>query len=139
MIDLINKKIIEAKKNKDKFTANVFVLLKSEFLNNEKSKNKIDEKELVKKYAKKLSKTLKMYENTDKYEDLEKEYNLIKELLPKQLSEEETKKYVEEYLKQNPSSEIGKTIGSIKKKLDNVDGAILAKVVKEVIQENRLR
>lgn len=136
MIDLINKKIIEAKKNKDKFTANVFVLLKSEFLNNEKSKNKIDEKELVKKYAKKLSKTLKMYENTDKYEDLEKEYNLIKELLPKQLSEEETKKYVEEYLKQNPSSEIGKTIGSIKKKLDNVDGAILAKVVKEVIQEN---
>ena len=137
MIDLINKKIIEAKKNKDKFTANVFVLLKSEFLNNEKSKNKIDETELVKKYAKKLSKTLKMYENTDKYEDLEKEYNLIKELLPKQLSEEETKKYVEEYLKQNPSSEIGKTIGSIKKKLDNVDGAILAKVVKEAIQENR--
>ena len=137
MIDLINKKIIEAKKNKDKFTANVFVLLKSEFLNNEKSKNKIDETELVKKYAKKLSKTLKMYENTDKYEDLEKEYNLIKELLPKQLSEEDTKKYVEEYLKQNPSSEIGKTIGSIKKKLDNVDGAILAKVVKEVIQENR--
>jgi len=137
MIDLINKKIIEAKKNKDKFTANVFVLLKSEFLNNEKSKNKIDETELVKKYAKKLSKTLKMYENTDKYEDLEKEYNLIKELLPKQLSEEETRKYVEEYLKQNPSSEIGKTIGSIKKKLDNVDGAILAKVVKEVIQENR--
>ena len=137
MIDLINKKIIEAKKNKDKFTANVFVLLKSEFLNNEKSKNKIDETELVKKYAKKLSKTLKMYENTDKYEDLEKEYNLIKELLPKQLSEEDTRKYVEEYLKQNPSSEIGKTIGSIKKKLDNVDGAILAKVVKEVIQENR--
>lgn len=137
MIDLINKKIIEAKKNKDKFTANVFVLLKSEFLNNEKSKNKIDETELVKKYAKKLSKTLKMYENTDKYEDLEREYNLIKELLPKQLSEEDTRKYVEEYLKQNPSSEIGKTIGSIKKKLDNVDGAILAKVVKEVIQENR--
>lgn len=135
MIDLINKKIIEAKKNKDKFTANVFVLLKSEFLNNEKSKNKIDETELVKKYAKKLSKTLKMYENTDKYEDLEKEYNLIKELLPKQLSEEDTRKYVEEYLKQNPSSEIGKTIGSIKKKLDNVDGAILAKVVKEVINE----
>jgi len=136
MIDLINKKIIEAKKNKDKFTANVFVLLKSEFLNNEKSKNKIDETELIKKYAKKLSKTLKMYENTDKYEDLEKEYNLIKELLPKQLSEEETRKYVKEYLKQNPSSEVGKTIGSIKKKLDNVDGAILAKVVKEVIQEN---
>jgi len=133
MLDLVNKKIIDAKKSGDKFTSNVFVLLKSELLNNEKSKKPIGELEVVEKYAKKLFKTLKMFENTDRYEDLEKEYNLIKELLPKQMSEEETKKYVEEYLKQNPSKEVGKTIGAIKKELKNVDGAILAKVVKNVI------
>lgn len=134
MLDLVNKKIIDAKKSGDKFTSNVFVLLKSELLNNEKSKKPIGELEVVEKYAKKLFKTLKMFENTDRYEDLEKEYNLIKELLPKQMSEEETKKYVEEYLKQNPSNEVGKTIGAIKKELKNVDGAILAKVVKNVIE-----
>lgn len=133
MLDLVNKKIIDAKKSGDKFTSNVFVLLKSELLNNEKSKKPIGEIEVVEKYAKKLFKTLKMFENTDRYEDLEKEYGLIKELLPKQMSEEETKKYVEEYLKQNPSKEMGKTIGAIKKELKNVDGAILAKVVKNVI------
>jgi uncharacterized protein YqeY len=133
MLDLVNKKIIDAKKSGDKFTSNVFVLLKSELLNNEKSKKPIGELEVVEKYAKKLFKTLKMFENTDRYEDLEKEYGLIKELLPKQMSEEETKKYVEEYLKQNPSKEMGKTIGAIKKELKNVDGAILAKVVKNVI------
>lgn len=133
MLDLVNKKIIDAKKSGDKFTSNVFVLLKSELLNNEKSKKPIGELEVVEKYAKKLFKTLKMFENTDRYEDLEKEYDLIKELLPKQMSEEETKKYVEEYLKQNPSKEVGKTIGAIKKELKNVDGAILAKVVKNVI------
>jgi uncharacterized protein YqeY len=133
MLDLVNKKIIDAKKSGDKFTSNVFVLLKSELLNNEKSKKPIGELEVVEKYAKKLFKTLKMFENTDRYEDLEKEYGLIKELLPKQMSEEETKKYVEEYLKQNPSKEVGKTIGAIKKELKNVDGAILAKVVKNVI------
>lgn len=133
MLDLVNKKIIDAKKSGDKFTSNVFVLLKSELLNNEKSKKPIGELEVVEKYAKKLFKTLKMFENTDRYEDLEKEYDLIKELLPKQMSEEEAKKYVEEYLKQNPSKEVGKTIGAIKKELKNVDGAILAKVVKNVI------
>lgn len=133
MLDLVNKKIIDAKKSGDKFTSNVFVLLKSELLNNEKSKKPIGELEVVEKYAKKLFKTLKMFENTDRYEDLEKEYDLIKELLPKQMSEEETKKYVKEYLKQNPSKEVGKTIGAIKKELKNVDGAILAKVVKNVI------
>jgi uncharacterized protein YqeY len=133
MLDLVNKKIIDAKKSGDKFTSNVFVLLKSELLNNEKSKKPIGELEVVEKYAKKLFKTLKMFENTDRYEDLEKEYDLIKELLPKQMSEEETEKYVEEYLKQNPSKEVGKTIGAIKKELKNVDGAILAKVVKNVI------
>ena len=133
MLDLVNKKIIDAKKSGDKFTSNVFVLLKSELLNNEKSKKPIGELEVVEKYTKKLFKTLKMFENTDRYEDLEKEYDLIKELLPKQMSEEETKKYVEEYLKQNPSKEVGKTIGAIKKELKNVDGAILAKVVKNVI------
>jgi uncharacterized protein YqeY len=136
MLDLINKKIINAKKNKDKFTSDVFVLLKSELLNNQKSKNKIEEIEVVKKYAKKLYKTLKMFEDTDRYVDLKKEYDMISNLLPKQLSNEETEKYVEKYLKENPSNDVGKTIGAIKKQLKNVDGAKLASAVKKAIKND---
>ncbi|MDB4330270.1 GatB/YqeY domain-containing protein [bacterium] len=132
MLNDINKKIIEAKKARDKFTANSFNLLKSELLNNQKVEKPKAELEVVKSYVKKLSKSLPSFEGTERHAELVKEYDLVKTLLPEEMSVDAIRVAVKDYLSQNPEvNHMGKAIGALKGQLENAEGALLAKVVKE--------
>jgi len=134
MLKEINAKIITAKKARDKFTSNSYVLLKAELLNNEKIEKPKTELDVVKSYVKKLGKSLEAFKGTDRHEDLVKEYNLVKTLLPEEMSEAAIREAVNKYVSANPeATHMGKVIGAMKSQLENANGAVLAKVVKEVL------
>lgn len=134
MLIELNKKILEARKGGDKFSAGVLNLVKAELQNNEKSEKSKPELEVVKSYAKKLQKSLSMFEGSDKYEEMHKEVELVKTLLPPELSENDIQAAVNKYLADNPSeSNMGKIIGALKSQLPEADGSTLAKVVKTTL------
>ncbi len=92
------------------------------------------ELDVVKSYAKKLQKSLSSFEGSDKYEGLEKEVELVKTLLPQELSEVEIQSAVDKYLSDNPdANHMGKVIGALKGQLPNADGSTLAKIVKSTL------
>lgn len=134
MLVVLNKRIIEARKGKDKFSAGVLNLVKAELQNNEKLDKSKPELDVVKSYAKKLQKSLPAFEGSDKYEGLEKEIKLVKTLLPQELSEVEIQSAVDKYLSDNPdANHTGKVIGALKGQLPNADGSTLAKIVKSTL------
>lgn len=134
MLKDINEKIILAKKSGDKFTSNALLMVKSDLLNNQKTEKPKGELEVVKSYVKKLSKSLEAFKNTDKYNELEKEYLFVKDLLPPEMSEDQVRLVVSEYVAKNPlEKNMGKVMGVLKSQLKDVDGGVLSKIVKEML------
>ena len=134
MLKDINEKIILAKKSGDKFTSNALLMVKSDLLNNQKTEKPKGELEVVKSYVKKLSKSLEAFKNTDKYNELEKEYLFVKDLLPPEMSEDQVRLVVSEYVAKNPlEKNMGKVMGALKSQLKDVDGGVLSKIVKEML------
>ena len=134
MLKEINEKIILAKKSGDKFTSNALLMVKSDLLNNQKTEKPKGELEVVKSYVKKLSKSLEAFKNTDKYNELEKEYLFVKDLLPPEMSEDQVRLVVSEYVAKNPlEKNMGKVMGALKSQLKDVDGGVLSKIVKEML------
>ena len=137
MLEDLNYRIIEAKKRGDKLTVSAFVLLKAEQQTNEKQKKPNPEMDVVKSYAKKLQKSLVAFEGSDQYKDLKLELELVKTLLPEELSEESIQEAVSQYIASHPNeTHVGKVIGALKVQLPNADGSILAKIVKSTLTSN---
>lgn len=101
MLNEISKDIINSKKSGNKDRANALILLKSELLNNQKVEKPKDELQIVTAYAKKLEKSLELYSG-ESLAKLEIEVSIIKEFMPKELSEEEIRKGIEKLLSENP-------------------------------------
>lgn len=134
MLTELNKKIIEARKGGDKFSAGVFNLVKAELLNNQKEAKPKPEVDVVKSYSKKLTKAISAYEGHAHFDELQRELDLIKSLLPEELSEEDIQAAVNQYLANHPDEKhIGKVIGTLKGQLPNADGSTLAKIVKSTL------
>jgi uncharacterized protein YqeY len=136
MLNDINDKILNAKKMGDKFTSNSLVMVKSELLNNQKTEKPKEDEEVVRSYVKKLNKSLEAFKGTNQYDDLVREYELVKGLLPAEVSEEDIRFVVNKYVLDNPEEKnMGKVMGSMKNIFKNspVDGALLSRVVKEVL------
>lgn len=131
-IEEISKRIIEAKKSGNKFESDTLIMVKAELQNNLKDKSPKKDDEVLKSYVKRLSKSLEAFKGTDRYDNLVKEYDLVKKLLPEEMSEEEIRKEVIQFIKDNPEEKhIGKVIGSLKSKLKNADGGLLSKIIRE--------
>lgn len=134
MLIELNKKIIEARKGGDKFSAGVLNLVKAELLNNQKEAKPMSELDVVKSYSKKLIKATAAYEGHAHFDELQKEIELVKTLLPEELSEESIQMAVNQYLTNNPDEKhMGKVIGALKGQLPNADGSTLAKIVKSTL------
>ncbi len=86
MLNVINEKILIAKKSGDKFTSDSLVMVKSELLNNQKTEAPKQEMDVVKSYVKRLNKSLEAFKGTNQYDTLVKEYELVKGLLPAEVS-----------------------------------------------------
>lgn len=132
MLAEINKRIIVEKKAGNKFEASALILVKSELLNNGKAAKPKAEEDVVKSYAKKLTKSLDQFKNTPQHGNLVKEIDIVKSFLPAEMTEEEIKKEVIAFLVSNPEeNHAGKITGMLKKQFPNADGSLLSKLIRD--------
>ena len=131
----------------DRFCADVLRGLKATILNEEVASGKRETglensiiEQLVAREIKKRNESAEVYDGANRPELAEnerQEAKILSNYLPKQLSEDEIKLVVERIVKDlginNPSA-FGQVIGVVKKELGNsADGAIIAKVVKSIL------
>lgn len=129
--DKISSEIILAMKAKAKTRLNVLRYLKKLFIENDTSKNPIDEQDIVIAHAKKTKDSLDLYPTgSTQRDEIEAELKVMSEFLPSQLSEEEVKDMITKI----KSSLESPNMGSIMKELSPIikgkfDGKIASMLV----------
>ena len=109
---------------------------------NKKDTDDADIKTLLKKMIKQRAESIDVYKKNNR-EDLlkieENEHKILSDYLPKQLSEEETKKICSEVAQKIGASSIkdmGKVMGELKKKYaDTIDFAKAGKILKDLLNK----
>ena len=144
----IDDKLNQALKAKDKNTYPTLRLIVSAIKDAEIAGRSKGQKELMdsdiismlKKMVKQRNESCEVYEKAGRKELLEnekKEIMVINSFLPKQLSDEETKKICEETIKSVGASsmkDMGKIMGELKKNhSDSIDFSIAGKIIKEIL------
>ena len=140
-----------ALKSKDKIQISTYRLILSgikdlDIVNrsgsNKKETNDEDIKKLLKKMIKQRSESIEVYKKNNRQDLLEveeKESEILLGYLPKQLSDEETKKICEETInKLNASSikDMGKVMGELKKNYsDNIDFSKAGTLLKDLLNK----
>ena len=101
-----------------------------------------DVKKLLKKMIKQRTESIEMYKKNnrnDLQEVEEKEVEVISQYLPKQISEEDTKKICEEVIKStgaNSIKDMGKVMGELKKNnADSIDFSKAGAIIKELLNQ----
>ena len=136
-------------KDKNKISTYRFILsgLKDLDIQNRSGPNKKDTddediKKLLRKMIKQRTESIEIYKKNNRQDLLQIEENEVKimsEYLPKQLSEDDTKKLCEEVInKINASSlkDMGKVMGELKKNhSDSVDFSLAGKIIKEILNK----
>ena len=138
-------------KSKDKMEISTYRLILSSIKDldianrsgpNKKETDEEDIKKLLKKMIKQRNESIEIYKKNNRQDLLDveqKELNLLSSFLPKQLSEDETKKICEETIKNlNAVSikDMGKVMGQLKKKYsDNLDFAKAGLILKELLNK----
>ena len=109
---------------------------------NKKDTDDDDIKKLLRKMIKQRTESIEIYKKNNRQDLLQIEENEVKimsEYLPKQLSEDDTKKLCEEVInKINASSlkDMGKVMGELKKNHSNsVDFSLAGKIIKEILNK----
>ena len=107
---------------------------------NKKETEDDDIKKLIKKMVKQRAESIDIYKKnnrTDLLEIEQNEYNILTGFLPKQLSEEETRKICVETISKlgaNSIKDMGKVIGELKKlHADEIDFAKAGHLIKELL------
>ncbi|WP_024788059.1 MULTISPECIES: GatB/YqeY domain-containing protein [unclassified Lebetimonas] len=125
----LKKMMIKAKKE-DKTKANALMMLVDTAQKLAKSKNEeISEKHII-EAARKLAKMAK--ESIDAgMEEAKKELSIYEEFLPKMLSEEESKKIIEEIINEIGGKNIGEIMKRLKQRGD-IDLGLANKIIKSI-------
>ena len=147
----INLDYNEALKAKDKSKISTYRLILSAIKDldianrsgpNKKDTDDDDIKKLLKKMIKQRAESIDVYKknNRDDLLQIEKqEQEILSSYLPKQMSEEETKKICSEIIGSTKASSIkdmGKVMGELKKKYsDTLDFSLAGKVLKELLNK----
>ena len=144
----IDEKLNAALKAKDKNTYPTLRLVVSaikdaEIAGRAKGKKEISDSEvsaILKKMIKQRNESCEVYKKAGRNELLEnetKEIEVISAFLPKQLSEEETRKICEEAIKSSGASsmkDMGKVIGTLKSKhADSLDFSKVSTIIKKLL------
>ena len=144
----IEDKLNEALKAKDKNTYPTLRLIVSaikdaEIAGRSKGQKEIKDPEIIgilKKMIKQRNESCEVYKKAGRNELLEsetKEINVINTFLPKQLSEEETRKICEEVIKSVGASsmkDMGKVMGALKSKhADTLDFSKVSEIIKGLL------
>ena len=149
--DKINLDYINALKSKDKSKISTYRLILSGIKDldisnrsglNKKNTDDGDIKKLLKKMIKQRSESIDIYKKSNRKDLLEveqKESEILSDYLPKQLSEEETKKICTQTVSALGASSIkdmGKVMGELKKKYaDILDFAKAGSLLKELLSK----
>ena len=109
---------------------------------NKKETDDEDIKKLLKKMVKQRSESIDIYKKnnrTDLLEVEQNEYDILTSFLPKQLSEEETKKICAEIISKigaNSLKDMGKVMGELKKNhADEIDFSKAGSMIKELLNK----
>ena len=101
-----------------------------------------DIKKLLKKMVKQRAESIEIYKKnnrTDLLEVEQNEYDILSSFLPKQLSEEDTKKICEEIISKTGAASVkdmGKVMGALKKDYsDEIDFAKAGSLIKELLNK----
>lgn len=140
--ETINNDIKTALLGGNRFEAEVLKNFKAAMLNEEVSKSKRETgledgeiEQLLAREIKKRSESADLYTKAGRQElaDNElKERDVLSRYLPEQVSEDEIKQAIDNYIKETGSNNMGQIIGAIKAKFGNsADGALVARLVKE--------
>ena len=147
---LIDDKLNQALKAKDKNTYPTLRLIVSaikdaEIAGRSKGLKEIKDGDIVsllKKMIKQRNESCEVYEKAGRKELLDnekKEINVISAFLPKQLSDEETKKICSETIKfvgASTMKDMGKIMGALKSKhADSLDFSKVSKILKELLSQ----
>ena len=145
----IEEKLNEALKAKDKNKYSTLRLVVSaikdaEIASRTKGQKELSDSELtsiLKKMIKQRNESCEVYKKAGRNELLEnetKEIEVISNFLPKQLSEEETKKLCQETIKSSGASsmkDMGKVMGILKSKhADTLDFSKVSSIIKELLK-----
>ena len=102
MYEKINDEVIKALKAKETFRLNILKLIKAELLTNKKEAHPRPEDEVIAGFYKKIAKNLEIPDiktkNSAFYETTLKELEIIKEFMPKSLSEGDLKALITKHL-----------------------------------------
>jgi len=109
---------------------------------NKKETDDDDIKKLLKKMVKQRAESIEIYKRnnrTDLLEVEQNEHDILTSFLPKQLSEEETKKICEQIISKTGAASIkdmGKVMGALKKEYsDEIDFAKAGSLIKELLNK----
>ena len=109
---------------------------------NKKETDDEDIKKLLKKMVKQRAESIDIYKKnnrTDLLEVEQNEYDILTSFLPKQLSEEETKKICEDVISKigaNSLKDMGKVMGELKKNhADEIDFSKAGSMIKELLNK----
>ena len=109
---------------------------------NKKDTDDEDVKKLLKKMIKQRNESIELYKNNNRKDLLKIEQNeieVLSEYLPKQLSEDETKKIcseIAEKLDANSIKDMGKVMGELKKNYsDSIDFSKAGSILKEILNK----
>ena len=147
--DKINSNYQNSLKTKDKAEISTYRLILSGIKDldisnrsgpNKKETDDEDVKKLLKKMVKQRAESIDIYKKNNRADLLEveeNEYNILTGFLPKQLSEEETKKICEEVIKSVGASsmkDMGKVMGALKSKhADTLDFSKVSGIIKGLL------
>ena len=149
--DKINSSYQNSLKNKDKIEISTYRLILSGMKDldianrsgpNKKETDDEDIKKLLKKMVKQRAESIDIYKKnnrTDLLEVEQNEYDILTSFLPKQLSEEETKKICTNIISKieaNSLKDMGKVMGELKKThADEIDFSKAGAMIKELLNK----
>ena len=149
--DKINDNYKNSLKTKDKIEISTYRLIISAIKDldianrsgpNKKETGDEDIKKLLKKMIKQRVESIDIYKKNKRQDLLEieqKEFNILSSFLPKQMSDDETKKICSEIVKSigaNSIKDMGKVMGELKKNYsDNLDFAKAGTFIKELLNK----
>ncbi len=142
MLEKINADLTAAMKNQDKFTLSVLRMLKSEIVAESRkgSLHELTDEDIIKvikhqvKVKKDSAKEYEQYGKQETVDSLNKEIEVLNVYLPKEMTEEEINKVIDEVFKElNPTSikEMGMVMKNVSAKLTNADMGLVSKLVKD--------
>lgn len=133
MMDQVNNDIKEAMKAKQQERLDALRMLKAEFIKNNTAPKPVDELSVAVAHAKRLSDSLEMYDKgSDAYNKIQKELEVIKAYLPKEMEESEVVALINDI-----KAKGAKDMGSIMKELQpQIKGRFDGKRASELVKAN---